>query len=331
MDSPPPDFRLLRFNTDHFPERERLGAWREIVARKLINIGVEPLADGPFEAKVMLRAQHGLRIAGGTIAPSLNRLRRSMTASDADDMALLVNVGGEVVAQLRKREYILRENDALLMSCWETGDYGWREHANVHLIRLPRAALEPLVPDLEEATGRLVPGETDMLRLLINYVSTLFADDDFAMTPGASRIVMSHICDLAALSLGATREAAAFMAGRGRHAARLRVMKADIVRNLQRADLTAARLAAAHRLSPRAVQRLFESEGTTFSAFVLEQRLTRAYRFLSDARFADRNVSAIAFDSGFADVSYFNRTFKKRFGAAPSDVRARIGEGKTDG
>jgi AraC-like DNA-binding protein len=36
-------------------------------------------------------------------------------------------------------------------------------------------------------------------------------------------------------------------------------------------------------------------------------------------------VSSIAFDVGFGDLSYFNRTFKKRFGATPREVRARFG------
>ncbi len=56
---------------------------------------------------------------------------------------------------------------------------------------------------------------------------------------------------------------------------------------------------------------------------MLEQRLARAYRILSDARFVERNISAVAFESGFSDVSYFNRTFRKRFGAAPSEVRTK--------
>jgi AraC-like DNA-binding protein len=323
MDPPPPDFRLQRFSSADYPERDRLHAWRDVLTRKLINVGVEPLTDEPFHASVVLRSQHGLRIGGGTIGASHNRLRRSITAQDRGEMALLINLKGEIVVSHRMREYVLRENDAVLFNCWESGEYGWRDTATVSLLRLPRAAIEPLVPDLDEVTGRLIPSETDMLRLLSNYIGTLFADQDFAMTPGASRVVVNHICDLVALSLGASSGSAALTVGRGRHAARLRIIKADIIRNLQRGDLSVSQLATTHHMSPRAVQRLFEGEGTTLSAFVLEQRLTRAYRILSDPRFADRNISAIAFESGFSDVSYFNRMFRRRFGAPPSDIRGK--------
>ena len=33
-------------------------------------------------------------------------------------------------------------------------------------------------------------------------------------------------------------------------------------------------------------------------------------------------ISSVAFDCGFGDVSYFNRAFRRRYGMAPSDVRA---------
>ena len=42
---------------------------------------------------------------------------------------------------------------------------------------------------------------------------------------------------------------------------------------------------------------------------------------LVDARFRERTVSAIAFDVGFANLSYFNRRFRRRYGATPSEVR----------
>jgi AraC-like DNA-binding protein len=67
---------------------------------------------------------------------------------------------------------------------------------------------------------------------------------------------------------------------------------------------------------------LFEHEGTTFTEFVRQARLDRAHRMLVDPRMADRSISAIAFDVGFGDLSYFNREFRRRFGQTPSDVRA---------
>jgi AraC-like DNA-binding protein len=74
-------------------------------------------------------------------------------------------------------------------------------------------------------------------------------------------------------------------------------------------------------VTPRYIHKLFENEGLTFSSFVLGQRLARAHRILSDKRFVDRNISSVAFDVGFGDLSYFNRTFRRRYAATPSDIK----------
>ena len=42
---------------------------------------------------------------------------------------------------------------------------------------------------------------------------------------------------------------------------------------------------------------------------------------LTDASLAGRTISDIAHRSGFNDISYFNRTFRRVYGASPSDIR----------
>jgi AraC-like DNA-binding protein len=37
--------------------------------------------------------------------------------------------------------------------------------------------------------------------------------------------------------------------------------------------------------------------------------------------YRNRGISAIAYDAGFGDVSCFNRTFRRRYGMTPSEVR----------
>ena len=44
---------------------------------------------------------------------------------------------------------------------------------------------------------------------------------------------------------------------------------------------------------------------------------------LRDARSAAHSISSIAHEVGFGDLSYFNRTFRRHYNAAPSDVRGR--------
>jgi AraC-like DNA-binding protein len=87
-------------------------------------------------------------------------------------------------------------------------------------------------------------------------------------------------------------------------------------------DQSLGTVAVRHGISPIYVRKLFEGQGSSFSEFVLGERLARVHRVLSDPRMSARPISAVAMEAGFGDLSYFNRAFRRRYGASPSDVRA---------
>jgi AraC-like DNA-binding protein len=45
---------------------------------------------------------------------------------------------------------------------------------------------------------------------------------------------------------------------------------------------------------------------------------------LHDPRFDMQTISSLAYALGFGDLSYFNRTFRHRYGCSPSDVRRQL-------
>jgi transcriptional regulator GlxA family with amidase domain len=188
-------------------------------------------------------------------------------------------------------------------------------------LSVPRAALLPLVPDLGTALVRPVPAGSPALRFLMRYLDIVH-DTQALAQEGAQGMVATHVHDLLALALGATRDAAELAKGRGLNAARLRMIKQDVLKNLGRFDLSVEAVAASHRITPRQLQRLFAQDGVTFTAFVLEARLDVARGLLRDAATAGVPIGRVAFDSGFSDLSYFNRCFRRRFGCTPSEMRA---------
>jgi len=167
---------------------------------------------------------------------------------------------------------------------------------------------------------RVIPSETDGLKLLAKYIGAL-VDSQALVSTEVSRLVAAHLRDLIALSVGATRDGVVAAQARGVRAAWLEAIKRDITANLEDCALTVAAVAARHRVTPRYVHKLFESEGVTFTQFILRQRLDEAYRMLRDPRFATRSISSIAYDVGFGDISYFNRAFRQRYKVTPSDTR----------
>lgn len=164
------------------------------------------------------------------------------------------------------------------------------------------------------------------LRLLTSYLSTADEGLTFA-NPELRHLFVMRVYDLMALTFGATSDAAELAQNRGLRAARLSSIKSEIDARLGEGTLTVNGVAAAHGVTPRYVQLLFEREGTTFSEYLLAQRLIRTHRMLASPRFACRTIGTIAFEVGFNDLSYFNRSFRRRFGATPSDVRANLAGG----
>jgi transcriptional regulator GlxA family with amidase domain len=157
----------------------------------------------------------------------------------------------------------------------------------------------------------------------MRYGATLFEGQEIAMSPGASRVVVDHIVDLVALTIGVPRDPNFFTAPRDDGAARLHVIKADILRNLAWRALSMKWLADRHGLGVRQLYRMFEHAGMPFSEFVLEQRLIAAHGMIRNPRFIGLGIGEIALQCGFGDISYFNQRFRAKFGAPPSIVRGQ--------
>jgi AraC-like DNA-binding protein len=317
----------FRFSTEDYPERDRLAAWRDIFGRTVVNLNIEPLTVDLFHCDATVCARPGLGLLVGGMSGV--HLSHSSDLIVDDDLSFMVGPTGDWTACQLGRNPVLGSGDGVLMWNAEVGSMSLPSDSRFTTFRVPVAAIAPLVPDVQAHIATRIPAQSMALRLLSRYLE-IFRDAP-AMTPEMQHLAVSHVHDLLALTLGASPDAAEVAKGRGLRAARLRAIKTDIIENLARVDLSVAAIAAKHGVTPRYVQMLFEDEGTTFTAFTVKQRLARAHRLLTDRRHARRTIGAIAFEVGFGDLSYFNRIFRRRFGATPSDVRAagaKAGDGE---
>ncbi len=330
--APPPGASgAFRFSLDGVPEHEKPMLTREFFGRAVVKYDIERLRDAPkFEIDVALQMMPGLMMMSGHSHGSCNRRTREMVAlENSDDIGMVVNVRGEHRVTLGQEELVLGDGEAVFMSMAEVCSYTHRAPGDILALRVPRARLGPLLStSVDDCLFRRIPAGTPGLKLLTNYVA-MSRDDSTIVGRDLQHLVVNHVCDLLAVVVGATRDAGVAAEMGGLRAARLRVIKQDIDRNLERSDLSVAELAQRHGCTPRFVQRLFEAEGTTFTEYVLAQRLARAHRVLIDPRRDGVKITTLAHDCGFGDVSYFNRAFRRYYGTAPSDIRAQARQ--TDG
>jgi AraC-like DNA-binding protein len=309
----------VRFCSDDIPERDRLAYVREVYGRAIVKHDIEPCRDSPFYWRSALRTMPGLGLASSVV--SAVRTCRTPEQIDSDDLVLNATVAGRRIVRQLGREAIAGPGEVVVSRSADVGACAVEADSWLVNIRVPCVALAPMLADIDAVLVRPLPTAAGPLSLLLGYIGALQTIDALEW-PRMRHFAVAHVHDLVALALGATRDAAVLAHGRGLRAARLRAVKADIIANLGAREVSLAAVAARHNISPSYVRKLFEGAGTSFTDFVLSERLARAHRLLADPHSAGRTIGDIAFAAGFGDLSYFNRAFRRRFGDTPSGVRA---------
>jgi AraC-like DNA-binding protein len=309
----------FHFSTEALPVTDRVGIFREVFGQRMLRLDMEPVSGHRFQTDATVRSLPGFNVVWASNSPLRVSRTRQLLSDGNDDLLLQwADAAGSCVHL--GREIALRSQDAVVLSCSDIGSVSFPSSVNLISLGVPRSAVGALLRDGDACLGRPVARGSGALRLLLGYVGLFRGDSEFA-TAEVQRLAVTHIYDILAVVLGATRDAAQIAETRGVSAARLWAVKKEIDRRATDGDLSLSDVAAEFRLSPRYVQMLFERDGTTFTEYLLEKRLACAYRMLLNGRFGSLKISDIAFDSGFADISYFNRAFRNRYGITPSGVR----------
>jgi AraC-like DNA-binding protein len=74
-------------------------------------------------------------------------------------------------------------------------------------------------------------------------------------------------------------------------------------------------------LSVRYVQDLLQGSGLSITDRIMELRLDKARAMLTGDRQCNLKISEVAASCGFNELSYFHRSFRRRFGASPAKFR----------
>ena len=295
-------------------------SWREDICRNFCRVDAEPSGGSLIACKVEITTIGSLALARAGGASGRFMRNHNLLSDASDDFILFNAIAGSVLVVRESRTVELHQSEMCLTDLAAEGAVAFNDNNQFWTLRIPRRDLLDICPDAEsQLAAPLVTGPG--IRDIITRYVAMSAESSPSLDPVGQQLTARHIVDLVALLLRTGRDETHLAVQRGYSETRLRLIQAEVMECLHDSSLTIASIAQTVGLSPKQVQRLFERSGMTFAEFVLEQRLLSARRLLSGPGGRHGKISSVAYSVGFGDLSYFNRSFRLRFGTTPSEWR----------
>lgn len=232
-----------------------------------------------------------------------------------DHFELLSIVRGEVELEQSGRRSTLTGGDCVIYNQARPFSLQFRGECETIFLNVPSARLLRRWPDAGRLTALRVGGESKfgcfvgaMLRDLVK----LDMDAETAGRVGLGYSVTDTV--LASLEL----ELRGHLANAGADTSLLTQTKNFILAHLSDPELAIEDIAKALDISRSTLNRLFAAEATTPMKWIWHQRLAACYEALAAGRV--KQITTLAFDHGFNDLSHFSRSFKKMYGRSPCSM-----------
>ena len=307
----------LYFSTDEIPEEERIEL-AEACYSAVSPVTIKPLNQTTFEAHGRFNFLPDVSIAAVKRSAVKVEKSRSQARNDAENIALYINTAGQTEITMEGMGTVSYGPGCAFLTPTDCAGTALPSHQGIDIV-LPRRRLEGAILNLDRKLKQALP-DTPALGLLTHYAYSLTREER-ELPAELETMSSTHLTDLFVNLLGGTPDARHLADQRGVRSARLGSIKQYIQHNLTQPQLNAGLVAKQHQISERYLRALFADEHCRFSDYVLDQRLERAYQFLTDTRLSHITISAIALDSGFEDLSWFNRAFKRKYQCTLSEAR----------
>lgn len=242
-------------------------------------------------------------------------LRLTANGVGTPDIVMLRATDGPLIVHHRQHTFTLASRDVLLLPADTSSEIVLPEGGRLDCAHLPHSAIAQVRKSLDCLLLRRFQSECLPLQLLTNYAGYLLRQD-YQDKDHASMMVSHFYSLLPVLAQHVKDDANPPDLPQNR----VESMKTLIENNLVDGSFSITDVAKAEGITPRAIQKIFKGTGTTFSRYMLERRLMLAKTMIL-ADNAGTPISQIVYSVGFNDLSYFNRTFRSRYGIRPTDLR----------
>lgn len=319
------DQGTLVVSSDDLPKNDRFETWRETYARKKAGYQLSHIDQRPFFAQSSFHSLGSVKLARTTCtALRYRRGAREIAEDGSDGFAFDFCVNGRFeLFQGRQRLVVTQQTATLVDHSLDleggVGPVAPGDYFKLSSVSLPRTELSRRVPKVERLL--LTPvRDQGALRLLVTYLNSV-EQQSLGQDPSLNRLIGEHILDIVGFLLGSQDKAD--RNDGGIHAARRVALVHYLEQNYREPNLSVDTIAASMKISKRYLYYLLDETGEGVTQMLIRLRLERARQLLADPKYGHLGIADIAFDSGFSDLSYFYRQFRRRFGETPGVSRGK--------
>jgi len=311
-------------STAGLPVSQRLAFWRGVFTNAYGSMVIEAEADA-FQGAVTRLTAGELEITSVKSSPVTTR-SAARNGSDAHNFSLQIVHSGLCRMRHAGAETVVETGDMIIVDAQRPYELSFTRPAHGLVLPLPWHRFERDAARLEALAGRPMSPRSGPAALLSGFVRSAWVElvelDDAEWPQSAADVIW----DLLASALNGGRTTAP--AG-GRAQDLRRKASALVECELYDPEFTSSAMAERLGVSARYLQQVFAEVGTTPSRFLHGRRLTAAAARLRDADKPCR-ITDVALECGFGDLSYFSRSFRRRFGVSAARYRSECGSAATD-
>ncbi|MGV9862684.1 AraC-like ligand-binding domain-containing protein [Rhodococcus koreensis] len=307
------------------PGEQRLVSFdefRESVSDAFVPLEMTSADHDDFRGVVRGATVGAVRISEVTAAPHvIRRTPRTIRAANPDYFKLGLQVGGCCCLSQDGREAALTPGDFAIYDTTRPYQLSFDDRFRMLVVMFPRHLLRVPPDGIAQLTARRVSGRQGLGAVVTPLVRGL-GEQIADASPTVALHLGDAVLDLVAAAFAEQLHLADGLIPRSRGDELQARVTAFIDERLPDRELDVRSIAAAHHISVRHLQKMFEAEGDTASGWIRRRRLEQCRRDLADPRYRELTVSAIGARWGFTDAAHFSRLFKATHGSTPRAYRA---------
>ncbi|WP_426004326.1 helix-turn-helix domain-containing protein [Paenarthrobacter sp. NyZ202] len=307
------------FSTKALARTDRFEAWNQAVNDAFVPLSVAAADVKEFDGGLINQTVGPvfLSAVSGT-ASHVSRGPREISANDPGLVKLGLQLRGYSVVAQDGREAALTPGDFAIYDTTRPYDLYFDDAFRMMVVMFPPEALHLNRKSIATLTASRVSGRQGLGSLTSALLGAV-----------AKQLHEGSVTDAASVSDALLNLISAVFAERvppssplsHERLALMERIEAFVASRLSDPELSVSDIAAAHNVSVRYLQKLFEERDDTVSAWLRRQRLEKCRTDLLDPRLQTRPVSVVGMHWGFTDASSFSRAFKSAFGYSPSEYR----------